>query len=122
MGIVHHATYLAYFEAGRVDWLHKRGVRYEEWVRAGVHLPVVETGLRYRKSARFDEWLTVETTCAAVTRVTVRYEYRIVRGEDLLCEGFTLLACVGADLAPKRVPEPIAEVLRSAELPVEKWT
>ena len=26
MGIVHHGNYLSYFEAGRVEWLRKRGV------------------------------------------------------------------------------------------------
>ena len=38
MGIVHHANYLAYFEAGRVDWLHRRGISYDIWARQGVLL------------------------------------------------------------------------------------
>ena len=42
MGIVHHANYLTYFEAGRVDWLHRRGISYENWVKRGIHLPVVD--------------------------------------------------------------------------------
>jgi len=116
MGIVHHANYLVYFEAGRVDWLKKRGVRYEEWAKKGFHLPVVETRLRYRKAARFDEPLEVETTCVDVTRVTVRFGYVIRRGEDRVCEGETLLACVGHDMAPKRLPADVAAVLRSAEI------
>ena len=115
MGIVHHANYLTYFEAGRVDWLHRRGVSYDTWTKQGIHLPVVETRLRYRKAARFDDVLVVESTCAAVTRVTVRFDYRILRGDELLCEGETLLACVGEDLLPKRLPAPIAEVFRSPE-------
>ena len=31
MGIVHHATYLVYFEAGRVEWLRRRGITYADW-------------------------------------------------------------------------------------------
>ncbi|MDC0749735.1 acyl-CoA thioesterase [Polyangium mundeleinium] len=115
MGIVHHANYLTYFEAGRVDWLHRRGISYEKWVEMGIHLPVVEAKLRYRKAARFDETLVVETTCAEVTRVTVRFSYRILRGADVLCEGETLLACVGNELTPKRLPAEIAAVFRSPE-------
>jgi acyl-CoA thioester hydrolase len=115
MGIVHHANYLTYFEAGRVDWLHRRGISYDLWTKQGIHLPVVETQLRYRKAARFDDVLVVETTCAALTRVTVRYDYRILRDGTLLCEGHTLLACVGDDLSPKRIPAAIADVLRSPE-------
>ena len=113
MGIVHHANYLAYFEAGRVDWLRRRGVRYEEWAQRGFHLPVVESRLRYRKAARFDETLDVTTTCWETSRVTVRFGYVITRGRDRICEGETLLACVGHDLAPKRFPPDVAEVFRS---------
>lgn len=115
MGIVHHASYLTYFEAGRVDWLHRRGVSYEHFVRAGVHLPVVEAQLRYRKAARFDEQLVVETTCAEVTRATVRFTYRLLRGEELLCQGETLLACVNHELGVRRIPDALRAVFLSAE-------
>ena len=117
MGIVHHANYLTYFEAGRVDWLHRRGISYEIWTKRGIHLPVVEAKLRYRQAARFDEILEIATTCLDLTRVTVKFGYVITRIADELriCERETLLACVGADLAPKRFPEDIADVFRSAE-------
>ncbi len=116
MGIVHHANYLTYFEAGRVDWLHRRGVSYDLWAKQGVHLPVVETRLRYRRAARFDDVLVIETTSADLTRVTVRFTYRVLRGAELLCEGETLLACVGHELTAKRMPELVSRVLRSGEL------
>jgi acyl-CoA thioester hydrolase len=116
MGIVHHANYLVYFEAGRVDWLHRRGIRYEEWAKRGIHLPVVESRIRYRKAARFDETLVVASTCAEVTRATVRFGYVITRGTDRICEGETLLACVGHDLAPRRFPLDIAETFHAAEI------
>src|SRR5262245_3874075 len=95
MGIVHHANYLNYFETGRVDWLHRRAIRYETWASRGIHLPVVEARIKYRKAARFDETLLIETTCYEVKRATVLFGYRILRDADLLCDGETLLACVG---------------------------
>ncbi len=116
MGIVHHANYLTYFEAARVDFIHRRGVSYDLWVKEGVHLPVVETSLRYRKPARFDEVIVVESTVVEISRVTVKFQYRIVRDADLLVEGMTLLACVGNNMAPRRIPEPIANVFKSPEL------
>lgn len=122
MGIVHHGTYLSYFEAGRVDYLHKRGVSYEAWTKEGIHLPVVEANLRYRKAARFDDRLVVASTCAELTRVTVRFTYRIFRGEDVLCDGFTLLACVGDDLTPKRIPGFISDAFTGPEKPESEWT
>ena len=116
MGVVHHANYLTYFEAGRVDWLHRRGVSYDDFVRAGVHLPVVEARARYRKAARFDDQLVVETTCHDVKRATIRFTYRILRGAELVCEGETLLATVNHDLALKRLPEPLRELFARHEL------
>ena len=115
MGIVHHANYLAYFEAARVDFIHKRGISYDSWLKEGVHLPVVEVAIRYKKAARFDDVVVVEATCSEITRVTVRFTYRIERGTDLLVEGSTLLACVGNSLAPRRIPEAIAAVFQSPE-------
>lgn len=94
MGIVHHGNYLTYMEAGRVDWLHKRGVTYASWAASGHHLPVVDANLRYRAPAHFDEVLTIETSLVELRSVSLRYAYRILRGATLLCEGSTRLACV----------------------------
>lgn len=120
MGVVHHGSYFTYFEAARVDWLHKRGVSYESWVRHGIHLPVVEAKARYKAAAKFDEILDVETTMADLTRVTVRFRYRILREDTLVCEAETLLACVGESMKLQRIPQDVAAVFNSAELPPER--
>jgi acyl-CoA thioester hydrolase len=118
MGIVHHAKYLEYFEAGRVEYMHRRGVEYLEWTKRGIHLPVVEANVRYRKSVRFDERLAVETTLGELSRATVTFTYRVLRDGpegELVAEGSTMLACVGDDLAPKRIPDDVASLLCRAE-------
>jgi acyl-CoA thioester hydrolase len=118
MGIVHHAKYLEYFEAGRVEYLRRRGVEYLEWTRRGIHLPVVEANVRYRKSVRFDERLAVETRLAELGRATLIFTYRVLRDApsgDLVAEGSTMLASVGDDLAPKRIPDDVAALLCRAE-------
>lgn len=120
MGVVHHASYLTYCEAARVDWLHKRGIAYDTWVRHGIHLPVVEAKLRYKVAAKFDQILDIETKMAELSRVTVRFRYAIRHGETLICEAETLLACVGDKLTLKRIPTEVADVFRSAELPRER--
>lgn len=115
MGIVHHATYLYYFEAGRVEYLRRRGIEYLEWASRGIHLPVVEAHARYRKTARFDDLILVETRLTELGRVKIRFGYRLLRDEVLLAEGFTLLACVNENHAPIRIPEDVASVLRGPE-------
>ncbi len=116
MGIVHHANYLVYCEAARVEWLLRRGVSYDAFTKMGIHLPVVDGRVRYRLPARFADDLRVVTTVTELTRVSVRFRYLVTRGEALLCEAETLLACVGDDLRPKRMPPEITRVFRSAEV------
>lgn len=111
MGIVHHANYLQYFEVGRVEWLKERGFSYEKWMSAGLHLPVVEANVRYRKAARFDDELIIETRVVETTRVTMRFGYRVRRGDVLIAEGDTLLACVDDRMIPRRLPKEIGEAL-----------
>ncbi|HYQ02682.1 MAG TPA: thioesterase family protein [Polyangiaceae bacterium] len=121
MGIVHHGTYISYFEVGRVEYMRRRGLDYNSWTELGIHLPVVEAHVRYRKSARFDEVLCVESRLTELTRVKVRFDYRLLRGglvkpDELVAEGFTLLACVDDNHIPRRIPPNADAILRGPEL------
>ena len=115
MGIVHHAAYLTYVEAGRVEYLRRRGADYRALTERGFHMPVVEAHLEYKRSSRFDDELVVETRLGATSRVTVRFDYRVLRGAELLVLGHTLLACVDDSSKPRRIPEDIARMLMAAE-------
>jgi acyl-CoA thioester hydrolase len=118
MGIVHHAKHLEYFEAGRVEYMHRRGIGYLDCVNRGIHLPVVETSARYRRTVRFDERILVDTMLVELGRATVRFTYRLVRDDataELVAEGATLLACVGNDHVPRRLPDDIAAMLCRGE-------
>ena len=124
MGVVHHGTYISYFEVGRVEYMRRRGLDYNSWTSLGIHLPVVEVNIRYRRTARFDELLCIETRLADLQRVQMRFDYRLLRpeasngngGEELVAEGFTTLACVGHDHVLRRVPQDADAILRGPEL------
>ncbi len=101
MGIVHHANYLQYFEAGRVAWLKARGV---DILGEKVQFPVVEATVRYRKPARFDDELDVETWVSELKGASLTFAYAVRRGDELLCEGETRLACVGPTMGLQKIP------------------
>src|SRR5262249_54253062 len=103
------------FEMARVEWLRRRGVAYAEWAARGIHLPVVDLQLKYRAPARFDDELLVETTIGEVRAVSIRFDYRIRRGETLLVEGSTRLACIDEKHSLKRLTDEIILVLQSPE-------
>ncbi len=116
MGIVHHAQYLTYFEAGRVEWLRRRGISYTSWTAQQIHLPVVEATLRYRAPARFDDMLSVETRLAELRWASVRYDYTVLRDQQVLAEGSTRLACVDSSHVLRRIPHELLGVLVGPEL------
>jgi acyl-CoA thioester hydrolase len=115
MGIVHHANYLAYFEAGRVDWLRRRGVTYRDWAARGIHLPVVDASVRYHKPARFDDVIVVATTLGELRAASLRFDYRITRDGTLLCEGSTRLGCIDDAHRVRRFDPETLDVLRAGE-------
>ncbi len=115
MGIVHHGEYLKYFEAGRVEWLRRRGISYTTWTADDIHLPVVEATLRYKAPARFDDVLHVKTTLSELRWASVRFEYVVSRGGTVLAEGATRLACVNGAHVLCRVPVHVLSVLSGGE-------
>ena len=121
MGIVHHSNYVVYFEQGRLEYMRRRGRPYRDMVERGLHMPVVELAVRYRKPARFDDLLSVTTRLGALTRVTVRFDYSIrleQPGAELaeqLLEGHVLLACVDARHRPRGLPEDLVQALLARE-------
>lgn len=116
MAIVHHANYLVYFEAARVEYLRRRGVSYAQWAeQEGVHLPVISAHLDYKRTARFDDELVVEARVSVVTRVKVGFGYRIFHAGELVCSGETVLACVDDNHRPRRLPPNVLEVLLAPE-------
>ena len=62
MGVVYYAQYLRYFEAGRNEFIRAKGLRYRDFeARFGLQLPVAEAGVVYRRPARYDDLIAVET-------------------------------------------------------------
>ena len=97
MGIVHHASYVAWLELGRTELLRELGQSYREWERAGVHLTVAEVHLKYRAPAYFDDLVTVRTEVIEAARRRVRFAYRIEREGVLLAEANTAHLATGAN-------------------------
>jgi acyl-CoA thioester hydrolase len=115
MGIVHHGSYLVYFEVGRVEWLRRRGVTYADWASRGVHLPVVELNVSYRTPLRFDEVFVLETSLVELRSVSMKFAYRILRDDTRIAEGWIRLGCIDDAHKLLRIPEAMREVLLGGE-------
>jgi acyl-CoA thioester hydrolase len=114
MGVAHHAAYVPWLEEARIAWLRAQGHSYKDLEAAGTMMPVVELSVRYRRAARFDEVLTLETTAVAAGPSRIRFQTRIVRGADLLAEAEVTVATVGSDGRPSRIPAGLQPLLTPA--------
>lgn len=104
MGLLHHATYAVYFEQARTEMLRSRGVTYRDIEDSGHFLVVIELGCKFKKPAYYDDLLTIRTTVARVTHVKIVHEYRVFRGDELLAEGHSTIACVDRGGKPQALP------------------
>ena len=116
MEIVYYGNYLRFFEKGRAELMRSTGKPYSDLAQEGLHLPVTEANLRYRRGAGYDELIVVETTVAWIKAASLRFDYRIVRENDLdqaveLVTGFTTHACVDLNGKVQRLPPWVRESL-----------
>ena len=119
-GIVHHSVYFRYLEQARVEVLRECGIDYRSLEYDDKFaLPVVDAQIKYKRPALFDDVLEVECWVGLLGRASVRFDYRVLRGEELLTEAKIMLACIELPSGklrslPPSVREPLHAVLRTA--------
>jgi len=104
MGVVYYANYLRYFEAARAAYWRSLGRSYKDLEAWGVALPVVEAHCCYRRSAHYEDVLHVEVSVTELRHASMRFGYRIVRGDELIADGNTRHAVIGRDGRPRVLP------------------
>ncbi|HTZ05167.1 MAG TPA: thioesterase family protein [Gaiellaceae bacterium] len=116
-GIAHNSAYVVWFEVARVEYLRAFAGGYQHLRDEGIEALVLESHLRYRSPARFDDVLHVHARCRDVRGARFRYEYAIVRDDGvLLADGWTAHACVDAGtFRPTRIPAWLVEAMERAE-------
>ncbi|MEM6688732.1 MAG: thioesterase family protein [Planctomycetota bacterium] len=102
---VHHSNFINYFERARVEMLRAAGLSYRQFEDDGRLLVVTEMNLRYFGSAEFDDLLTVNVEATDVRKVRIRHCYSVTRGDELITEGDSVIACVDRNGKPTKLPE-----------------
>jgi len=103
-GRVHHANYLTWFELARVEMLRAAGHSYRELEESGVFLVVAEAAMRYYLPAFFDDQLRLRTTTVRAKGARIEHHYQVFRGDELLADGQTTVACIDKTGRVKRLP------------------
>ena len=111
MGVVYYANYLRFFEGARAAYWRELGRSYKDLEDAGIALPVVEAHCNYKRPARYEDLLEVDTTVGEVRGASLRFVYVVRRGSEVLADGFTRHAVIGTDGKPRAIPEQIRNLI-----------
>ncbi len=113
MGVVYHGNYAQYLEMGRVEWLRHRGISYKKLEESGIILPVISLNINFKKSALYDDLITVETILKKIPSVKIEFDYKIYNEKgEILITANTVLAFVDAiKKRPIKCPEEVLKVL-----------
>lgn len=106
MGRAYYGVYFQWFEIGRTDLLRDLGAPYAELERTGHLMPVVEANAKYLAPANYDSELIIKTEVEFVKQVRICFISKIYdkASSTLLTIGRVVLACMGKDHKPKRIP------------------
>lgn len=117
MGVVYHGNYIPYFEIGRVEWLRNKGISYKMMEENGIGLPIVNMNINFKKSAVYDELLTVHTVFKSLTSVRIEFDCAIYNeAKELLTTAQFMLVFVSLKTGrPITPPDYILELVKSFE-------
>jgi len=97
-GVVYYANYLKFFERARTEWLRRLGVNQSQLIQSERRLFVVKNvEIQYRRPAKLDDELTIQTEASHIGRASIRFEQRAMRGDELLCQASVTVCSVDAD-------------------------
>ncbi|MBD1916652.1 MULTISPECIES: thioesterase family protein [Cyanophyceae] len=113
-GVVWHGTYIAWMEEARVNYLSGCGLTFADWVKAGVDLPVVNLGLKYRRSLTLGDTALVKARLEPAKGVRILWHYDIQNAatQETCIEGTVTLAPV--DFKTRRILRRLPEHLQTA--------
>jgi len=118
MGLAHHSAYPVWMEMGRPELLRAtRALDYRELEDRGYLLAVVDLAIRYRRPARYDDLLRLETILVECGPVRIRHDYRLHGGGTPLATASTTLACIDRAGTLQPVPEILLPASGTSENP-----
>ena len=113
MGVVYHGNYAQYFELGRTEWLRNLGITYKGMENNGIMLPVISLTCNFKKSALYDDVLTITTFLVKKPMVKIDFNYEIVNEQnEMICTGKSTLAFIDMKTEkPIKCPDYLLEKL-----------
>lgn len=117
MGTYYNSRLLEWMEVGRSELMRAHGRPYPEWEAEGVMAPIVESHLKFKGRAGYDDLLNIETVCTKEGRARLKFESTVTQASNgsFVAEGWTIHALTDPAGKPIRHPEWVEEFLEEKE-------
>ena len=115
-GIVYYANYLKFVERGRTEMMRALGFAHSGIAaETGTLFTVRRLTADYRQPARLDDLLTVKTRIVEIGGATLLLDQSVCRDGAVLVAVEVLVACIGHDGRPRRIPAGLRDALASRD-------
>lgn len=84
MGVVYHGSYVDYYEVARTELMRSIGIAYAKLEEDGYLLPVLNLNITYKKTAYYDEILTIKTKIKEIPSFKIRFDYETINEKNEL--------------------------------------
>ena len=111
-GIVYHANHIRYLERTRTEWLRASGVSHY-WHQREYSFVVHKINLKYSRPILMDDLITVTACVISCKAASFTLQQEIYRDGILLASGEVELACLDANMQPRKLPEEVRTLLRA---------
>ena len=110
-GVVYHANYLRFMERARSDMLRVAGIDQRDAHESGEGVyAVADIRIAYKRPARLDDDLTVESRVTQIGAATCTIHQRVMCGDTIVTDGEVTAAFLTPQGRPKRQPRHWIEI------------
>ena len=110
-GVVYHSNYLKFMERARTEWLRSLQINQAELKKKDkIMFVVANVNIDYKKAARFNDELDIETSLDNIGASKVDLTQNIMKNSDLYTSAKVNIACIHSEtFKPQRIPKLIKQ-------------
>ena len=112
-GVVWHGAYLRWMEAGRIEYTSEvLGLNLKKLQEDGVVLPVVEINVKYKRSAKADDNIILETEVTETKKSFIKFKQVLKNKETQDIYIIGEVTCVAVDTRTNKMLRNLSEIIK----------
>ena len=110
-GVVYHTNYLKFMERARTEWLRSLQINQADVKKKDkIMFVVANVNKDYKKAARFNDELDIETSLDKIGASRVDLTQNIMKNSELYTSAKVSIACIHSEtFKPQRIPKLIKQ-------------